>query len=122
MDFSYSGAFQCPPGEAYEKLLLDAMRGDATLFARRDGDEQAGRCSGPVLEGWDAPRSRLAFEYAAGRQRPRPRRTRSCARRPAAGASLTDPGDGRSSSSLPDARALARRRRRADRRADARLQ
>jgi glucose-6-phosphate 1-dehydrogenase len=65
MDFSYSGAFQCPPGEAYEKLLLDAMRGDATLFARRDGDEQAWSLLGPVLEGWDASKQ-PAFEYAPG--------------------------------------------------------
>jgi len=65
MDFLYSGAFQCPPGEAYEKLLLDAMRGDATLFARRDGDEQAWSLLGPVLEGWDASKQ-PAFEYAPG--------------------------------------------------------
>jgi len=65
MDFSYSGAFQCPPGEAYEKLLLDAMRGDATLFARRDGDEQAWSLLRPVLEGWDSSKE-SPFEYAAG--------------------------------------------------------
>jgi glucose-6-phosphate 1-dehydrogenase len=65
MDFSYAGAFQCPPGEAYEKLLLDAMRGDATLFARRDGDEQAWSLLGPVLEGWDAS-TQPPFEYAPG--------------------------------------------------------
>jgi glucose-6-phosphate 1-dehydrogenase len=53
MDFSYAGAFQCAPGEAYEKLLLDAMRGDATLFARRDGDEQAWALLDPALRRWD---------------------------------------------------------------------
>jgi glucose-6-phosphate 1-dehydrogenase len=53
MDFSYAEAFQRAPGEAYEKLLLDAMRGDATLFARRDGDEQAWSLLAPVLEGWE---------------------------------------------------------------------
>jgi glucose-6-phosphate 1-dehydrogenase len=50
MDFSYAAAFKRPPGEAYEKLLLDAMRGDATLFARRDADEQAWSLLGPALE------------------------------------------------------------------------
>ena len=50
MDFSYAKAFKRPPGEAYEKLLLDAMRGDATLFARRDADEQAWSLLQPVLE------------------------------------------------------------------------
>jgi glucose-6-phosphate 1-dehydrogenase len=54
MDFAYSDAFHRTPGDAYEKLLLDAMRGDATLFARRDGDEQAWSLLAPVLEGWDA--------------------------------------------------------------------
>ncbi len=54
MDFAYAGAFGRAPGEAYEKLLLDAMRGDATLFARRDGDEQAWSLLAPVLEGWES--------------------------------------------------------------------
>jgi glucose-6-phosphate 1-dehydrogenase len=54
MDFSYGEAFHRAPGDAYEKLLLDAMRGDATLFARRDGDEQAWSLLAPVLEAWDA--------------------------------------------------------------------
>jgi len=54
MDFSYADAFRRSPGDAYEKLLLDAMRGDATLFARRDVDEQAWSLLAPVLDGWDA--------------------------------------------------------------------
>jgi glucose-6-phosphate 1-dehydrogenase len=65
MDFSFAGAFGSEPGEAYEKLLLDAMRGDATLFARRDGDEQAWSLLAPVLEGWDAS-TQQPFEYAPG--------------------------------------------------------
>ncbi len=54
MDFSYAQAFRTPAGEAYERLLLDAMRGDATLFARRDGDERAWELATPVLEAWEA--------------------------------------------------------------------
>ena len=54
MDFAYADAFKRSPGDAYEKLLLDAMRGDATLFARRDGDECAWSLLAPVLESWDA--------------------------------------------------------------------
>jgi glucose-6-phosphate 1-dehydrogenase len=61
MDFSYSGAFHRPPGDAYEKLLLDAMRGEAMLFARRDGDEQAWTLLAPVLEGWEASTAEPAF-------------------------------------------------------------
>ncbi|HYE97774.1 MAG TPA: glucose-6-phosphate dehydrogenase [Planctomycetota bacterium] len=54
MNFSYAGAFHREAGEAYEKLLLDAMRGDATLFARRDGDEQAWALMTPLLQAWEA--------------------------------------------------------------------
>jgi glucose-6-phosphate 1-dehydrogenase len=70
MDFSYAGAFRCAPGDAYEKLLLDAMRGDATLFARRDGDERAWALLAPLLEGWDASAER-PFEYTPGSSGPR---------------------------------------------------
>jgi glucose-6-phosphate 1-dehydrogenase len=54
MDFDYADAFKRSPGDAYEKLLLDAMRGDATLFARRDADECAWSLLAPVLDAWDA--------------------------------------------------------------------
>jgi glucose-6-phosphate 1-dehydrogenase len=53
MDFSYADAFHRAAGEAYEKLLLDAMRGDATLFARADSDEQAWALLTPLLDAWD---------------------------------------------------------------------
>jgi glucose-6-phosphate 1-dehydrogenase len=70
MDFSYQAAFRRAPGEAYEKLLLDAMRGDATLFARRDGDEQAWSLLEPLLAGWtDASEEPAA--YAGGSDGPR---------------------------------------------------
>jgi len=70
MDFSYAGAFHRSPGDAYEKLLLDAMRGDATLFARRDGDEQAWGLLAPVLEGWEGSPDEPAF-YERGTGGPR---------------------------------------------------
>jgi glucose-6-phosphate 1-dehydrogenase len=69
MDFSYAGAFQRSAGDAYEKLLLDAMRGDATLFARRDGDEQAWSLLAPVLDGWEASREEPA-PYEPGSEGP----------------------------------------------------
>jgi glucose-6-phosphate 1-dehydrogenase len=50
MDFSYASSFKRPSGEAYERLLLDAMRGDATLFARRDGDERCWEFVQPLLD------------------------------------------------------------------------
>jgi glucose-6-phosphate 1-dehydrogenase len=70
MDFSYADAFHRSPGDAYEKLLLDAMRGDATLFARRDGDEQAWSLLAPILEGGEASRDEPAF-YERGSAGPR---------------------------------------------------
>jgi glucose-6-phosphate 1-dehydrogenase len=54
LDFDYAGAFRRSPGDSYPKLLLDAMRGDATLFARHDVEECAWKLLAPILEGWDA--------------------------------------------------------------------
>ncbi len=50
MNMTYAGAFHKPLSEAYERLLLDCMRGDATLFARRDGVEEAWKFITPILE------------------------------------------------------------------------
>jgi glucose-6-phosphate 1-dehydrogenase len=54
MDFSYAGAFSRAPQEAYERLLLDVMRGDATLFARQDDVERSWRFVTPILEAWES--------------------------------------------------------------------
>jgi len=70
MDFSYQAAFRRAPGEAYEKLLLDAMRGDATLFARRDGDEQAWSLVEPLLAGWQGS-SEEPTTYPGGSEGPK---------------------------------------------------
>ena len=60
MDFHYGTSFGKASPEAYERLLLDAMAGDATLFARRDEVEQAWAFVDTVEEAWaekeDAPR------------------------------------------------------------------
>ena len=52
MDFSYGAAFMEETPEAYERLLLDAMVGDPTLFIRTDEVEQAWQIVDPVLESW----------------------------------------------------------------------
>ena len=70
MDFRYAEAFGGAPPEAYERLLLDAMRGDATLFARRDGDEQAWSLLAPLLEGWESSSEEPAA-YEGGGDGPR---------------------------------------------------
>jgi glucose-6-phosphate 1-dehydrogenase len=53
MVFSYESAFGVGTHSAYETLLLDAMQGDATLFARADQVEQAWRVIDPVIEAWE---------------------------------------------------------------------
>lgn len=53
MDFSYKSAFAHGLPEAYERLLLDVLRGDSTLFTRSDELEAAWRFVTPVLEEWE---------------------------------------------------------------------
>jgi glucose-6-phosphate 1-dehydrogenase len=52
MEFLYGTAFLSQSPEAYERLILDTMRGDATLFARNDEVEAAWRICDPILEAW----------------------------------------------------------------------
>jgi len=52
MDFHYKTEFQGSSPEAYERLLLDVMIGDQTLFMRRDAVETAWRWVMPILEHW----------------------------------------------------------------------
>lgn len=52
MDFSYLKAFGVQRGEAYERLILDALQGDSTLFIRHDEVEVAWDRVTAVLEGW----------------------------------------------------------------------
>lgn len=54
MTMSYADAFNRPISEAYERLLLDCMRGDATLFNRRDSVDRAWELIQPVLQVWEA--------------------------------------------------------------------
>lgn len=65
MDFSYGAAFLEETPEAYERLLLDAMIGDPTLFIRTDEVEQAWRIVAPIQEAWSDPSFPLAM-YEAG--------------------------------------------------------
>ncbi len=52
MNFSYAEAFGSSSANGYERLLLDAMLGDATLFAHRDGVEATWALMTPILEYW----------------------------------------------------------------------
>jgi glucose-6-phosphate 1-dehydrogenase len=53
MDFLYGTSFGEAGPDAYERLLLDAMLGDPTLFARRDEVETAWNLMQPILDGWE---------------------------------------------------------------------
>ena len=50
MNFSYEGNFSAEPAEAYQRLIHDAMAGDATLFVRADSVERAWRIVQPALD------------------------------------------------------------------------
>jgi glucose-6-phosphate 1-dehydrogenase len=67
MDFHYATSFGKSSPEAYERLLLDAMAGDATLFARRDEVEEAWRFVDHIEEAWHESDQPIAMaEYTAG--------------------------------------------------------
>lgn len=66
MSFSYDSEFGAYTPEAYERLLLEAMAGDATLFIRRDEVETAWSIVDEIRKGWeDKPLTNREF-YAAG--------------------------------------------------------
>jgi len=66
MDFRYGTAFASPPPEAYERLLLDVMLGDPSLYTRTDAVEAAWKFVNPILEAWQAPDAPRPLEYTAG--------------------------------------------------------
>jgi len=65
MDFQYGSSFLKPSAEAYERLLLDALLGDSTLFARWDEVERGWEIVDDLLHLWDATPI-AASNYAAG--------------------------------------------------------
>lgn len=70
MDFAYRDAFGTATPVAYETLLLDAMRGDATLFTRRDEVEAEWRIITPIVEAWAQLPPPDFPNYAAGSEGP----------------------------------------------------
>ncbi len=66
MDFKYAGAFGSSSANGYERLLLDAMLGDATLFAHRDGVESTWALYTPILEKWQKTPPSDFPNYASG--------------------------------------------------------
>jgi glucose-6-phosphate 1-dehydrogenase len=64
LDMSFAETFSAPSADAYERLLMDALRGNAALFMRRDEVEAAWRFIDPIREAWsqshDSPRPSAA--------------------------------------------------------------
>jgi glucose-6-phosphate 1-dehydrogenase len=69
MEFLYGTAFLSQSPEAYERLITDAMRGDATLFTRNDEVEAQWRICDPIVSSWESTPGPLAT-YEAGSQGP----------------------------------------------------
>src|SRR5918998_6309973 len=67
MDFRYGASFGVKLAEAYERLILDCLLGDPTLYARTDMTERGWEIVMPVLEEWAATKADADFpNYEAG--------------------------------------------------------
>ena len=66
MDFRYGSTFGDQSPEAYERLMLDVMAGDATLFMRRDAVEASWTWVTQILDAWKQAGTRWLPEYPAG--------------------------------------------------------
>lgn len=70
MRFSYAEAFPGEPPEAYERLLLDSLLGDATLFTRSDEVEEAWKLTDGIINAWETEDLKNLPVYEAGTQGP----------------------------------------------------
>ena len=66
LDFSFQREFHGIMPEAYERLLLDALSGDASLFARADEVETAWGIIDPILKAWQDRREPTLYQYEPG--------------------------------------------------------
>lgn len=67
MDFSYGSSFGLEPPEAYERLILDCMRADPTLFTRNDEIEEAWDLVDGIIEAWSDKHGKIPiYGYQAG--------------------------------------------------------
>ena len=70
MEFLYGTSFLSQSPEAYERLIMDAMRGDPTLFTRNDEVESQWEICDPIVSAWADTPGPLP-QYEAGSQGPR---------------------------------------------------
>ena len=67
MNFHYHDAFGAVAiPETYERLLLNALEGDATLFTRSDGIEAAWRTIDPIIQAWESDAAPPLSTYESG--------------------------------------------------------
>jgi len=67
MDFRYADSFGgCSIPEAYERLLYDALNGDASLFTRSDGIEKEWQFIDPIIRGWESKHAPKLATYKRG--------------------------------------------------------
>ncbi len=66
MEFVYDEVFDTAPPEAYERLILNAMLGDSTLFIRNDEVEAAWTFVDSIIESWQHANAAKVHEYEAG--------------------------------------------------------
>ena len=66
MKFSYQETFQTPPSPAYERLVLDCLKGDLTLFVRQDQIEAMWEAVDPIISCWESQPPKNFPSYAAG--------------------------------------------------------
>jgi glucose-6-phosphate 1-dehydrogenase len=65
LDMSFASAFNVRNPDAYERLLMDVIRSNQTLFMRRDEVEAAWEWVDPILKGWEATGQQVQG-YTAG--------------------------------------------------------
>ncbi len=70
MDFNYEKIFGSKPPEAYERLLMDVMAGDQTLFIRHDDMRISWELFDPVLAHWKEMKKNNLYEYPSGENGP----------------------------------------------------
>jgi glucose-6-phosphate 1-dehydrogenase len=66
MQFDYAEAFGGSPPDAYQRLLMEVIEGDATLFTRSDEVEAAWKFTTGIIKGWETSRSKKLPQYPAG--------------------------------------------------------
>jgi len=75
LDFQYASTFEMPSPEAYERLLLDALTGEGSLFARADEVAASWEIVDAIRQGWDRRGAPLLRTYRAGTWGPDPSAT-----------------------------------------------